>query len=225
MPGAPPLAATVLLKGEEMHPISYDIAFELERNRLTVFFRFLLAIPWILVLYLYALAAYIAALIAWFAILFTKRYPEGLYSFVAGFVRYIGRLGGWIGLATDSFPPFNGDPDPDYPVRVDIGPRQAEYSRAKTFFKLVLYFPQALIGYGAQMVVGAAAFVTWWRVLFTGRQSATMHDGLRLGLAYYLRSTGFLLLLTEVHPRLLDLPAQSYPAGTPGLPLAVEAPA
>lgn len=200
-----------------MHPVSFDVEYALERNRLTVFFRLLLAIPWILFGYVYALAAYVAALIAWFALLFTGRYPEGLYGFVAGFIRYAGRLSGFVALAADPFPPFGGGARDDYPVRVEVAARQPSYSRAKTFFKLVLYFPQALISYGTQALVGAGAFVTWWRVLFTGRQSATMHEALRVGLAYYLRSTSFLLLVTEAHPRLLDLPAQSYPPGTPAL--------
>ena len=201
-----------------MHPISYDLEYAMERNRLTVFFRLLLAIPWLIFAYLYTIVAYVAVLIAWFAMLFTTRYPQSLYDFVAGFVRFSGRLAGFVSLAVDPLPPFSGATRPDYPVQIEIGPRQAQYSRAKTFFKLILYFPQALIAYGAQLIVGAAAFVTWWRVLFTGRQSATMHDALRLGLAYYLRSTAFLLLLTETHPRLLDLPAQSYPPDAPTLP-------
>jgi len=63
-----------------------------------------------------------------------------------------------------------------------------------------------------------AAFVAWWRIVFTGKQSATMHDALRMSLAYTTRAGAFLLMLTEIHPRLLDLPPQPYPAGAPSLP-------
>lgn len=206
-----------------MHPVSFDLEYAMERNRLTAFFRLLLAIPWVIFAYLYTVAAYVAAVLAWFAIMFTKRYPQGLYSFVAGFIRYSGRLGGFVTLAADPFPPFSGGSRPDYPVRIEVAGPQPEYSRAKTFFKVVLYFPQMLIGYGAQLLVGAAAFITWWRVLFTGKQSATMHDALRVGMAYYLRSTAFVLLLTETHPRLLDLPPQAYPPDAPALPAAAAA--
>lgn len=204
-----------------MHPVRADLGYSQDRNRLTAFFRLLLAIPWIVVGYLYAIAAYIAAVIAWFALMFTTRYPTSLYNFIAGYLRFAGRVGGFVALGCDRFPPFSGRSDPDYPMQVEVGEPQPEYSRSKTFFKLLLYFPQALIGYGAQALVGAAAFVSWWRILFTGRQSATMHDAIRTGLAYYIRSTGFVLLLTEVHPRLLDLPAQHYPPGTPALPAEV----
>jgi hypothetical protein len=45
-----------------------------------------------------------------------------------------------------------------------------------------------------------------------------MHDALRASLGYATRSSAFLLLLTEVHPRLLELPPQEMPAGSPSLP-------
>ena len=60
--------------------------------------------------------------------------------------------------------------------------------------------------------------MTWFRRPATGKQSATMHDALRLSLAYSTRAGAFLLMLTEIHPRLLDLPPQAYPADAPALP-------
>ncbi len=60
--------------------------------------------------------------------------------------------------------------------------------------------------------------ISWFRIVFTGKQSATMHDALRVGHAYYARSTAFLACMTEVHPRLLDLPPQELPADAPAMP-------
>lgn len=201
-----------------MHPIHFDADYQLERNRATVFFRLLLAIPWMIVIYAWGLVAYLAAVASWFAMMFTGRHPVGLYDFLAGFLRFSGRSGGWMLLMTDEWPGFSPKEDPDYPIEITVDPPQVSYSRSKTFFKLVLYFPQMLIGYGISLIVQAAAFVAWWRIVFTGKQSATMHDALRVSLAYQLRSTGFLLLLTETHPRMLDLPPQQFPVGTPALP-------
>ena len=68
-----------------MYPISYEADPALEgRNRLTTFFRYIVAIPWLIVASLYGFVAEIAAVIAWFAIVFTGKYPEGLYNFNAG---------------------------------------------------------------------------------------------------------------------------------------------
>jgi len=201
-----------------MHPVHFDADYEIERNRLTAFFRLLLAIPWIIVIYIWTILAYVGAIISWFAMLFTGRHPVGIYDFLAKYIRFAGRSTAWMLLMTDDWPSFSGGADDSYPILVDVDPRQESYSRAKTFFKLVLYFPQMLIGYGVGILLQAGAFISWWRILFTGKQSATMHDALRAGLAYHLRSMSFLLLLTETHPRLLDLPAQEYPPGTPALP-------
>lgn len=203
-----------------MHPISYDLDYALERNRLTTFFRLIVAIPWIVVGYIYAIVALVVWIISWLALLFTARYPGGLYRFISGYLRFNSRLQAFVLLGTDQWPKFSGGEHPEYPVRLAIAPPQAEYSRLKTFFKGVTAFPQFLLGYGVNLLVGAAAFISWWRIMFTGKQSATMHDAMRAGMAYQTRSTSFLFLLTEVHPRLLDLPAQAYPADAPGLPPA-----
>lgn len=207
-----------------MHPISFDLDYSVERNRLTTFFRIIVAIPWIVAGYLYAIAALVVVLISWFALMFTKQYPEGLYNFAAGYVRFAARLQGFVLLATDQWPTFSGAEDASHSVRVSVGPRQAEYSRAKTFFKPITAFPQFVLGHGINLMVVWSAFVSWWRIMFTGKQSATMNDAMLAGLAYQVRSGGFLLLLTEVQPRLLDLVPQAYPADAPGLPPATAAP-
>ena len=199
-----------------MHPVAFDSAYEVERNRLTTFFRLIVAIPWIVWVYLYGIAALVAALISWFALLFTKRYPESLYGFVSGYVKTATQIGGFITLATDEWPPFTASAD--YPISVEVAPQQVEYRRAQTFFKFLLVIPQQILMYGIGLVAGGAAFITWWRVLVTGKQSVTMHDAIRVSLAYSARTHAFTLLLTEVHPRLLDLPPQELPADAPAMP-------
>jgi hypothetical protein len=200
-----------------MHPVAVDVDYTIERNRLTTFFRWIVAIPWFIWLSIYGLAAFVAAVIAWFALLFTKRYPDSLYRFVSGYIEVATQIGGFALLATDEWPPFTPREEP-YPVRVDIAPQQVEYRRAHTFFKYLLAFPQQLLLQGISYLLLGGVFVAWWRILFTGKQSATMHDAIRVSLAYSCRANSFLLLLTETHPRLLDLPQQQFPADAPSLP-------
>ncbi len=209
-----------------MNPISFTSEYEIERNRLTTFFRGIIAIPWLIWASLYGIAALVVVVVAWFAMLFTARFPEGMYSFVAGYVRLSTRVAAYTLLLTDELPSFGSGPEPEYPVGVDVAPPQERYHRGKTFFKYVLYFPQALIGgYGLALVLQGAAFVAWFRILFTGKQSVTMHEALVASTAYLTRSNGFLLLLTEAHPRLLDVQRYDPPADAPGLPPATSAPA
>jgi hypothetical protein len=80
-----------------------------DRNRLTVAFRIILVIPHAIVVALLGLAMYIVVLIAFFAVLFTGRWPVGLRDFVLGFARWALRVEAYIFLLTDEYPPFSLD--------------------------------------------------------------------------------------------------------------------
>jgi hypothetical protein len=202
-----------------MNPISFDATYDIPRSRLTTFFRLIIVIPWAIWASIYGIGALVVVIIAWFAMLFTGRYPEGMYNFIAGYLRLSTRVYAYALLLTDELPSFSGGPEPEYPVKVDVAPRQERYHRGKTFFKYVLWFPQMLIGgYGLAFVVQFAAFVSWFRILFTGKQSITMHEALVGSSAYLVRSSGFILMLTETHPRMLDVPRYQPPPDAPGLP-------
>ncbi len=70
--------------------------------------KWLLAIPHFVILGLLAVAAFFAVLLAWFAILFTGRYPQGLFDFVVGVGRWGLRVQAYaILLVTDRYPPFS----------------------------------------------------------------------------------------------------------------------
>jgi hypothetical protein len=208
-----------------MNPISFESDYDIERSRLTTFFRWIIVIPWAIWASIYGIGALVVVIIAWFAMLFTGRYPEGMYNFVASYLRLSTRVYAYALLFTDELPSFGGGPEPEYPVKVDVAPPQERYNRWKTFFKYVLYFPQALIaGYGLAYVTIWAAFISWFRILATGRQSITMHEALVGSSAYVVRSNGFILLLTEAHPRMLEVQRYGPPPDAPGLPPATSAP-
>jgi hypothetical protein len=91
-------------------PVRTGFAPELEnRNRVTVGFRLILAIPQLIVVVILGIAALLVWLIALFAVLFTGRWPEGLRTFVVGYMRWVTRVEAYIGLLTDAYPPFRLD--------------------------------------------------------------------------------------------------------------------
>jgi len=76
-------------------------------NRWLPLVKWFLAIPHIVVLLFLFIAAIVVAIIAWFAILFTGRYPRGLFDFVEGVARWHNRVMGYaFALVTDRYPPF-----------------------------------------------------------------------------------------------------------------------
>ena len=93
-------------------PICYPLQLSADpnpsnRNRLTVFFRFFMVIPHLLALAIVAIAAYFVFVVAWFAILFTGRFPIGMRNFMISFQRWYIRVIGYAGLITDEYPPFS----------------------------------------------------------------------------------------------------------------------
>jgi len=81
---------------------------ERDLNRWLPLVKWLLAIPHFVVLALLSTAAVLAVLFAWVAILFTGRYPRGLFDFVEGVLRWHNRVIGYaLILVTDRYPPFS----------------------------------------------------------------------------------------------------------------------
>jgi hypothetical protein len=77
-----------------------------ERNRLTVAFRIILAIPHFIALGFLTIANLVVFVIAFFAVLFTGRWPAGLRDFTVGVMRWLLRLEAYMFLLTDEYPPF-----------------------------------------------------------------------------------------------------------------------
>ena len=108
------VAYTALLRdeyppfGEGPYPATLELPRpEGPRDRLTVAFRPILAIPQLLAIWMLGIAWAVTSIIAWFAILFTGRYPEGLYRFGAGVMRWNTRVEAYLLLLRDEYPPFS----------------------------------------------------------------------------------------------------------------------
>ena len=86
-----------------------DVARDLTRWKPLV--KWFLAIPHYVILFFLAIGAFVAIVIAWFAILFTGRYPRGLFTYVEGVQRWGSRVFAYAGLmVTDEYPPFRLEP-------------------------------------------------------------------------------------------------------------------
>ena len=199
------------------YPVTFKADYVEKRSRLTTFFRLLLAIPHLIAVTFYFLAAEVVVIIAWFALLFTGRYPQGMYDFVAGALRYQTRVYGYAGLLTDQYPPFSGDPATAYPVDLVIGPPKEEYSRLKVLFRLILAIPVLIIQYAMQIVAEVGAIIAWFAIVILGRQPKGLQDMIALGMSYQQRATAYLALLTEDWPPFTDDTTRSHRRGGAGV--------
>lgn len=192
-----------------------------KRSRLTTFFRAILAIPHIIVLYVWSLVAGLAVIVAWFALLFTGRYPQSLYDFVAGSQRYGTAVYGYIALLTDEYPPFSADTD-DYPIHITIPPPKAEYNRLKVLFRIILAIPVFIIVYAMQIVWEIGGFIAWFVIVIMGKQPKGLQDMIVLGVSYQQRAYAYIGLLTEDWPPFTDPQSETLtgPGASSGLPPA-----
>ena len=80
---------------------------ETDLNRWLLLVKWLLAIPHYIVLFFLGIGVFVAVIVSWFAILFTRRYPRELFKFVEGWLRWINRVNAYaVILVTDRYPPF-----------------------------------------------------------------------------------------------------------------------
>jgi hypothetical protein len=209
-----------------VYPVRYEADFVLEQDRLKTIFRWIIAIPWFIVGSVYGLAASVVGLLAWFAIVFTGRYPQGLYNFNAGFLRFYGRTNAFYWLQTDEWPSFGLEDDPSYPARVQVDPPLPKYNRWKTGFRLILGIPvMFMASYLFATLLFTAAAIAWFHITFTGRTSGGIHNAITAGIAYTLRSMSYLMTLnTETLPPISDQqPAANYKRAPAALPKSTTA--
>jgi Domain of unknown function (DUF4389) len=211
------------------HPIKLIVSDDLQRNRLTLFFRLLLALPHLIWLGLWGIAALIAMILNWFATLIAGRSPRGLHDFLAAYVRYAVHVGAYLFLAANPFPDFLGRPG--YPIDVEIAPPAAQ-NRWKVGFRIILAVPAMIISsaltssgarnYGANYgfgLLGTVAFLGWFAGLARGRMPRGLRDAMAYALSYTAQLDAYLLLLTDRYPSsdpqtaIGDLPVRSDPIG------------
>jgi hypothetical protein len=180
------------------HSVSLRLEDRLERSRLTVFFRLLLAIPHLIWLSLWAVLVLLAAIVAWFAALATARVPRPLHRFIAAWVRYATHVGAFLFVVGGPFPGFVGAAG-SYPVDLEIAPPERQ-RRSVTLFRFWLAIPALLLSSAYSLVLYVVALLGWWAALFTGR----MPEGIRNLGAVSLRYTGqvnaYVFLLTDRYP-------------------------
>jgi hypothetical protein len=198
------MTAAIVAGEGERHPVGLIVEDDLRRNRLTVFFRLLLAIPQAIWIAIWSILAYVVVLIAWFAALFTGRVPDGLHNFLARFLRAGAHLTAYIFLLADPWPPFGGEPG-SYPVDLRVDP-PAPQSRVTVFFRILLALPALILCYVFRIVNQIVAFLGWFYCLFTGRMHQGMRDISLWMLRYELQTYAYVMLLTGKYPSFAGAP-------------------
>ena len=184
-------------KPQQRHPIRLVVNDDLQRNRLTVFFRLLLALPHFLWLLLWGIVAMLALIANWFATLVKGQSPEGLHNFLATYLRYGTHVSAYALLIADPFPGFGGQPG--YPIDLEIDPPKPQ-NRWTVAFRLILVIPAYIVAGILGYLSRALAIFSCVVALILGRVPEGLRNFAAFALRYEQQTAGYAYLLTRRYP-------------------------
>ncbi len=180
------------------YPVRFDVAHAERLSRWLIFVKFILAIPHFVILYALQIVHRVLSLIAFFAIIFTKEYPEGIFKFNVGILRWQANVTAYALFMRDEYPPFSFDAGL-YPVTLEID-YPHELRRFAPLYKWLLAIPHyiALIFLGiAALVVTVIAF---FAILFTGAYPEAMQRFVVGVSRWSQRVTAYVLFMRDEYP-------------------------
>jgi hypothetical protein len=168
------MSAEVTVAGAPGYPVRYDVEYPEELSRWLIFVKWLLAIPHFMIVWALSIAAGVMGFIAFFAILFTKRYPRGLFDFVVNFNRWSLNVDAYTGLLRDEYPPFSWEPG-QYAVTYEVDyPEQL--NRWLPLIKWLLAIPHIIVLLFLFIGAFVAWVIAWFAILFTKRFPRGLFD-------------------------------------------------
>jgi hypothetical protein len=199
-----------------MSRFTYDAGYEETRNRTTVAFRIILAIPHLIVAGLWGRLSQILAVIQWFIIVFTGQRNQGIWNLQQSYMYYNCRVIGYITLLYDQYPAFGTDPG-SVPVRSEISFEESA-DRLTSALRLIWAIPAVIIG--AVVVIGAyvVLIISWFAIVITGKQSRGMWDFVLKVLRFSFQLESYVLLLTDTYPKFGEGASTAMATGSPPPP-------
>jgi hypothetical protein len=205
------------------YPVTYSIDRPARYNRLMVLFRIIVVIPQYIVLFGFPFVIFEGALdpdspvrallqllqaislstvigilvfLAWFAIIFTARFPASFLRICLAIFHWQQNVVAYMLLLTDAYPPFAPGP---YALELGISPPE-RHNRLTTFFRVILVIPHWVVLFFLGVALEFVTFIAWFAILFTGQYPAAMYN-FSLGVArWYARVAAYLYLFVDEYP-------------------------
>jgi hypothetical protein len=157
------------------YPVRFDVEYPERLSRWKIFLKWLFAIPQFIILYLLGIVNGVMVFIAFFAILFTKKWPRGMFDFSVQIQRWTFNVAAYALLfMRDEYPPFSGDSG-EYPLTLEIEYRE-NLSRWMIFVKWLLVIPHLFVLLFLMIAAYVAVLIAFFAILFTARYPRGLFD-------------------------------------------------
>ena len=180
------------------YPLRLEVEYPEQLNRWLPLVKWLLAIPHALIVYALINVASIIQFIAFFAILFTTKYPQPLFEFVVNIYRWQMNLSAYIGLMRDEYPPFTWEPG-QYPVTFEIDYPE-RLNRWMPLIKWLLALPHYIVLTALFIAAGVVWIIAFFAIIFTTRFPRGMFDFNVGVLRWWQRVNAYVYLMRDEYP-------------------------
>ena len=185
-----------------------DITYQEKYSRgellLRTFFGWIyIALPHMFVLLFMSLWGAILQFVAFWIILFTGRYPESMFEFQSGLMKWSLRVTARLYNVSDGYPAF-GIKSTDDLTSLEI-PYPEKVSRGLTLVRMLfgifyVYIPHMFILYFRAIWVGLQMFIAWWMVLITAEYPKSMHEWVVGQIRWQMRVSIYMMYMTDTYP-------------------------
>ena len=189
---------TIAENAPEGYPVRVDVPYQEEYARWLPLIKWLLVIPHLIILYFLNIAWQVITFLAIFIILFTEKYPEGLFNFSVGFRRWQLNAYSYALLLRDEYPPFSWDPG-QYPAVLEVDYPE-KLNRFLPLIKWLLIIPHLIVLTVLAVVMVVLVIIALFAILFTRKFPRGMFDFVVGWLRWNERATAYFALFTDKYP-------------------------
>jgi hypothetical protein len=178
--------------------VTFDVPYTEARNRGTVAIRLILAIPHMIVQGLWSYFIALITVIQWFIVLFTGKRNEGIWNMQNQFLGYVSRVGGYLWLLHDVFPPFGTDAG-SVPSTYQFA-YTADANRLSNALRYFWAIPAMIVTIFFLIGAEILALISWFAIVITGKMPKGMFDFILKAQRQLLRLQSYTYLMTDTYP-------------------------
>lgn len=181
------------------YPVNIEMDHQDEYSRFLPIVKWLLLIPQYFVYFFVVIGAMFVAFAAFFAVLFTAKYPRGMWDYMVGVQRWGLRINAYAYFATDKYPPFTLQETPEDTVHL-----HAEYpehvERWRSLFAWLVGIPYFIVAYVVIIIGQICSFFGFFTILFTKKLPVGLFDMIRKAMLWSTRAGFYMYFMSTVYP-------------------------